>query len=284
MTTFGRIVRKLFFAGVFLFFIIGFSYSIYQKYFPALPTCTDSIQNQDETGIDCGGICETECPPLPPPDSVMPIKVDWAKAIYNDVGVYDLAAKITNPNKYWGIAETSYQFIVRDSNDIVIFEQSGKTYILPDSYDYLIITSKKINGLPAKMELDIIKEGQKWASVSDIYNSFSLSLPFREKVYTVKDENGFPSASAILKNATNYDFDKIDIKVVLYDKNGEPVAVNVSDRRTMRSGEEQYFRLIWNFPPQKEVVNPEFKATTNIFDSQNFMRRFGTDDKVKEYR
>ncbi|MFQ5686557.1 MAG: hypothetical protein ACE5GV_07850 [Candidatus Scalindua sp.] len=36
---------------------------------PLLPTCFDGIQNQDETGIDCGGVCEINfgfvCPPPP---------------------------------------------------------------------------------------------------------------------------------------------------------------------------------------------------------------------------
>ena len=30
------------------------------------PSCTDGIQNQGETGIDCGGPCPTACPPPPP--------------------------------------------------------------------------------------------------------------------------------------------------------------------------------------------------------------------------
>lgn len=33
---------------------------------PPPPTCTDGIQNQGETGIDCGGPCAA-CPPPPPP-------------------------------------------------------------------------------------------------------------------------------------------------------------------------------------------------------------------------
>lgn len=284
MTTFGRIFRKLLYGGVFLFFIAGSSFFLYQKYFPTLPNCGDGIQNQDEAGIDCGGVCETECPPTPPPADVAPIKINWAKAINSDIGVYDMAAKITNSNKYWGVAGFRYKFIVRDGNDTVIFEQDGKSYILPDTYDYVIIPSKKIDKAPAKIELNIVKEGQTWESVNPDYTGLSLSLPFREKKYVTKDENGFPSASAILTNATTYDFDKIDAKVVLFDENNEPIAVNISDRRTMRSGEEQYFRFIWNSPPLKEVFNTDFKATTNIFDSQNFMKRFGTGDKIREYR
>lgn len=284
MTTFGRILRKLFFGGVFLFLIAGFSYYTYQAYFPALPACNDNIQNQDETGVDCGGMCSNECPPPPPPADTKPIEVVWAKVFYSDIGAYDLAAKINNSNLYWGVIEFKYDFIARDGNGAVVIERSGTSYLLPESYDYIIIPSVKSDKNPVSAELNIIKEGQKWASVSSVYNNLSLALPFSEKVYAAKDENGFPEASAKLKNATTYDFDKIDIKVVLYDENSEPVAVNVSDQRTMLSGEERVFRLFWIAAPQKEVFSQDFKATTNIFDSQNFMTRFGTGDKIREYR
>lgn len=284
MTFFGRIFRKLFFAAVFLFFVAWSSYYIYRAYFPVSPTCSDNIQNQGEEGIDCGEVCKKECPPIPPPEDTKPIDVAWARVINSDVGVYDLAAKVINSNLYWGVAEYKYDFIAQDSNDTVVIEKSGSSYLLPESYDYIIIPSIKTDKIPVKAELNIVKEGQKWQSVSSVYNNLSLSLPFREKRYTAKDENGLPSVSAILTNATTYDFDKIDIKVVLFDENNDPIAVNVSDRRTMRSGEEQLFRLFWNAAPQKEVFNTDFKATTNIFNSENFMTRFGTGDKIREYR
>lgn len=284
MTFFGRIFRKLLFGGVFLFFIAGSSYYIYQVYFPTLPSCSDNIQNQDEAGVDCGGICENECPPSPPPADTKPIDVAWTRVINSDVGAYDLVAKIINPNLYWGVAEFKYDFIARDSNGTVVIERSGTSYLLPNGYDYLIIPSVKTDKIPVNpAELNIIKEGQKWASVSSVYNNLSLSLPFRGKTYTAKGENGLPVVSAILTNATTFDFDKIDIKVVLFDENNEPMGVNVSDRRTMRSGEEQSLRLFWNTAFQKEVFNQDFKATTNVFDSQNFMSRFGTGEKIREY-
>jgi len=193
-------------------------------------------------------------------------------------------AKVTNSNLYWGVVEFKYDFIARDSGNAAVIERNGTSYLLPNSYDYIIISSLKTDKTPVKAELNIIKEGQKWASVDSKYNDLSLSLPFREKIYIAKDANGFPAVSAILTNATTYDFDKIDVKVVLYDVNNEPIAVNVSDRRTMRSGEEQLFRMFWNAALSKEVFNINFIATTNIFDSQNFMSRFGTGDKIREYR
>lgn len=289
MTFLGRIFRKLFFLGVFLILVAESSYYVYKIYFPTIASCKDNIQNQDEAGVDCGGICAmsplfAECPPPPPPDKTKPIEVVWSKVFYSDIGTYDLAAKINNPNAYWGVASFEYNFIARDSNNAVVIDQKGTSYLLPESYDYIVIPSVKSNGNPVKAELNIVKEGQKWVSVSSVYNNLSLSLPFREKTYNAKDENGLPAAYAILTNATTFDFDKIDVKVILFDENNEPVAANASDRRTMRSGEEQFFRLFWRTAPQREVFSQDFRATTNIFDSQNFMSRFGTTDKINEYR
>lgn len=275
MTFFGRIFRKIFFGGVFLFMVAGTSYFIFKSYFPTLPTCNDNIKNQGEVGVDCGEICNKECPPSPPPADTKPIEVTWAKVFYSDVGTYDLAAKVNNPNIKWGVSEFKYNFVARDSNGAVVIEKSGTSYLLSKSYDYIIIPSVKSDKNPVSAELNIAKEGQKWQEVSSAYDNLSASFPFREIRYNTTDTNGLPAASAILQNATTYDFYKIDIRVVLYDVNGDPVGVNVSDQRTMRSGEERLFRLFWTAAPQKEVFSYDFKAITNIFDPQNFMSRFG---------
>lgn len=45
----------------------------YQEDVPVIESCFDGIQNQDETGVDCGGVCELNfglvCPPVPPPET-----------------------------------------------------------------------------------------------------------------------------------------------------------------------------------------------------------------------
>lgn len=284
MNTFGRIFRKLFFGGFFLFLAIGSSYYIFKAYFPTLPSCIDNIKNQDEIGLDCGGVCGVECPPLPPPEDTKPIEVVWAKVFYSNVGTYDLAARINNPNEKWGVSEFKYNFIARDSDGAIVIEKNGTSYLLSKSYDYLIIPSVKSDKNPVSAELSIVKEGQKWEEVSSSYDNLFASFLFREKIYTAKDENGYHLVSAKLKNTTTYDFDKIDIKVVLYDANDEPVAVNVSDLRTVRSGEERQLRLFWVTALQEEVFSQDFKAITNIFDSQNFITRFGTGENNPGYR
>ncbi len=282
MTTFARIIRQLFFGAVYLFLAIGIVYWSYGKFFPTLPSCGDGIQNQDETGIDCGGVCEKECPPAPLPSDVQNIQIAWVKAVASDVNAYDLAAKIINPNKYWGIESFNYEIDVKDKASALILVKTGKAYILPDSYDYIIIPSQKIDAEVGGLDIKLTQ--QKWRSVSEDYSGVSsVSLPIKGGQYGLtEDKSGTVAASGILANKTPYDFDKIDIKIVLLDSAGELLGANVLDMRAMFSGEERYFRSIWSTPPKGMVSSVDFKATANIFNSQNFMRRYGTEEKFQQ--
>lgn len=283
MTILGRIFRQLFVAALFLILVGGAMYWSYQKIFPVLPNCGDGIQNQDETGIDCGGICGAICPLPPRPADAKEIEIQWAKAVNSGANAYDLAAKLVNPNKYWGLESFNYEFDVKGADGTVILTKTGTSYILPASYDYIIVSSQKIDVVPGNIELKLSEE--KWSSVNTDYNISALSFPVTQKLYTPKDENGFASASGIVTNGTNYDFDKLDIKIALFSDSGETdlVAVNALDMRTMLAQEQRYFRSVWNAAPATAVASTDFVVTTNIFDSANFMRRYGTGGKIQPY-
>lgn len=256
----------------------------YQKIFPVLPTCQDGIQNQNETGIDCGGVCETACPLPPKPGDAKEIEVGWVKAVSAGVNTYDLAAKIVNSNKRWGLESFDYELNVRDKSGAVVLTKTGKSYILPDSYDYIIIPSQKLDIVPSDGDLELRLSEEKWVSVNEDYGINALSFSVSERNYTVKDSNGFPSASGIVTNGTTYDFAKMDIKIALFSDDGELVAVNALDMNTMYAKDKRYFRSIWDTVPAKTVTNMDFVVTANAFDSTNFMKRYGTGSKVEEYR
>jgi len=287
MTIFGRIFRQLIFAALFFAILGGFGYWSYGKIFPVLPNCRDGIQNQDETGIDCGGICGNACPLPSRPADAKEIDIQWTKAVNSGLNTYDLAAKIVNPNKYWGLESFNYEFSVKDKNGTVILTKTGTSYIIPDSYDYLVVSSQKIDAIPDNSQTELKLSEEKWSSVNADYNISALSFPVTQKLYTPKDENGFASASGIVANDTSYDFDKLDIKVALFGDSGETdlVAINALDMRTMLARDARYFRSIWNtVPSSAAVASTDFVVTTNIFDSANFMRRYGTSGKVQPYR
>ncbi len=65
--------------------VIAFVYKV--------PSCTDLKQNQDETGVDCGGSCAYLCS-----DTVQAPRVQFARAVENGAGRTDVIAYIENRN------------------------------------------------------------------------------------------------------------------------------------------------------------------------------------------
>src|SRR3989338_3900104 len=65
--------------------------------------CFDGIQNQDEAGVDCGGVCEKQCE-LKPED----IKVIFTKVIPTLPQKYNFILKLSNPNAVYGVKSADY--------------------------------------------------------------------------------------------------------------------------------------------------------------------------------
>jgi hypothetical protein len=108
--------------GYFVFFSVVF-FSVYYLFIRVPPTCTDGKQNQDEMGIDCGGICTNQCePPLNAKD-IVTREVAFVPA---DRGSYDVLARIYNPNDIAGASQFSYKLALRDSAGNVPEEKPTK--------------------------------------------------------------------------------------------------------------------------------------------------------------
>ncbi len=78
----------------------------------ACPTCNDGIQNQGETGVDCGGPC-VACPPPPPPGGETVILASYFETGWDswvDGGVD--AARVNTSYSYEG----SYSIQLRDNS------------------------------------------------------------------------------------------------------------------------------------------------------------------------
>ena len=118
--------RAAYIIGILLFFgvVIGvpLAFSLYRS-----PSCTDGKQNQNETDIDKGGSC-----PLLDERYLSPESVLWSRSFLVRGGNYSAVAYVENPNKEAGVRSVSYRFGLYDSNNILVAERRGTTFIMPD--------------------------------------------------------------------------------------------------------------------------------------------------------
>ena len=85
------------------------------------PTCFDGKQNQDESGVDCGGVCEKVC-------SFQAVKpnIIWSRSFKVSEGIYNAIAYIENPNIRAEAFAVPYVFKIFDERNILISEKKAR--------------------------------------------------------------------------------------------------------------------------------------------------------------
>lgn len=262
--------------AVFLILILVW---VYLSFIKEPPTCFDGKQNQGEGGLDCGGPCAMSCERL----TIKDIKVEWAQAVELKDGHYDLAARIVNPNPNYGLSLIRYTFKVLDESDVLITEQKGKDFILPGESKYLIEGNIALSTTPAKVELTIdAVSKEEWLKLSQDYQAPEIYI-HDKLVQPLADNEEGAQTSGVIKNNSNYDFDRILVAVVLFDENGKIIGVNKTEARTVLAGEDRYFSALWFSPIRGQIKSAEMQVDTNLFSNDNFMLRFGVSEKFQEY-
>lgn len=90
------------------------------------PSCTDRRQNQDETGIDCGGSCARLCVA----ETRAP-NVTFVRPLTTGQGRTDVIAYLENPNRTAAAKNARFTIELYDSGGIVIARKDGTVDLPP---------------------------------------------------------------------------------------------------------------------------------------------------------
>jgi hypothetical protein len=256
-----------------IFFAIGFTIYLLTK---PKPTCFDGKQNQNEEKVDCGGPCN----PCEEKPVTQDLQVKEKAFVYGGPGRYDIMARIYNPNNQYGSAEFSYKFILKDSSGNKLVEREGKSFILPAETKYVLGSNLETPGSPQVAEIELGET--RWEEFAG-FEEPQLNI-YHKQYNAVSSQPVFSEATGLLRNESTFDFAAINISVVLRDASGAPVAFNSTAMNTVNAGEERDFRLIWPLAFPGEVRNVEMEAEADVFDSQNFLRRYLPESEFQKYQ
>jgi hypothetical protein len=239
-------------------------------------SCFDQKMNQNEQGIDCGGICQKKCNLLPQFDLAVGSEGFVESGIS---GKYDLFGEVSNPNNDFGSGSFSYEFNIKDSSGATLSKFSGKSFILPGEKKYLIATNVPAETIPGEIAL-VISE-VKW---EEFVNYEKPQLKIINRNY--QETNGgvdFSEAFGLLKNESPFDFSAIKINVILKDSAGKILALNSTVINTVKTGESRDFKAIWLSKFSGEVEDMELQTEVNVFNSESFAKRYFKSQKFQEY-
>ncbi len=233
------------------------------------PTCFDKEQNQNETGVDCGGICAAECAVTYNPENLSIL--DTTVVPGGDKDVYDVVAKIHNPNDELGASSFGYTVLLKDAAGGTVGTQSGKGFILPQETKQYLAVSIHAGGAPVRA--DVSFADMKWQRFSGYQEKPKLSV--LGKTYNkLSDGPFFSEAVGNILNDSVYDFRTIVVKVVLRNAAGKAVALNQTEMGALLSKETREFRLKWPKAFPGDVKTIDVEADANIYDSANFVKRY----------
>lgn len=130
-----RTLKQILYGGFYVFLILFFLWGFYNLSFAPAPTCSDGIQNQGETEIDCGGPCQScDIANLKPLDIKEGIKkISFASK-------HSAFVTLSNLNSDYS-GDFEYKLSLLSDSGAVVDEIYGTSYALPYEKDYIVHTS-----------------------------------------------------------------------------------------------------------------------------------------------
>ncbi len=261
----GRTQKQLIIGIIFVLILGGIGYGIADKFFLVEATCFDNIQNGKEEGVDCGTLaCGKVCE-----EPVRPLQVSEDKLFRIGAGDYDFVAKIFNPNTEYGASQVDYSIGLAGAGI-----KRGTTYLLPGQTKYLVLTSLRTSTETASAGLKV--NSVQWEKIN--MPAGEAEIVNRRGVFS-QDKTAF---EGVIFNDSNYDFDSVDVSVILFDSSNFVVGVNRTEIRTLLAGTERSFKVVWP-APQDAAVRADVQISTNLFENSNFIKSYGTQERFQEF-
>jgi len=223
-------------------------------------SCTDGIQNQGESGIDCGTPCGNFCE-----ETRDPIEILYQNFIPTIENNFDLVAEIKNPNSVWGAKAINYTFYLYDGSGENIASKQGSIYILPQETKYIVEPKIYSDVTPKTVELKI--GNVLWQRLTG----------FRDMTLKIKEKNiqtGLDAANRIygvIENDTNYNLNKVELTGVVFGANNEITAAGKTEMTTLMIGEDRYFEIDWPYAISSQVFTYDIRAYVNVFADDAFI-------------
>jgi len=227
--------------SILLFFAIIFAIILF-SIFNTAPTCFDGIQNQNETGIDCGGPCNLLCRAA----YSNPVVI-WGPRWEKINGVYNFLTYAQNPNIGVGAKDVVYLFKVYDKDGVLLYQKNGTT-IIPANNNFVIFeNSVDFNDkIPVRAEFDFTKN-ITWEKMEATQSSIVV-------VSKNLTDDVEPKLLVTLSNSTHKSISNIESVAILYDENNNAVAFSKTKTDSISAGGTSDIVFTWPGKFESKIV------------------------------
>lgn len=236
-----RTLKQLIFGGIYFAIFLFLIISLYFAVIKPAPTCFDGTQNQNETGVDCGGVCAQIClPPDLQPVSLVDV-VDVFTPTSNKVA---LLARLKNPNTLYG-ALVSYHFEVITQQGEVLAKVPQQTILYPGQVRYLIVPSLDLpDSSSQRLQARLIVDTTDWHP-AEVFHQPQVIV----RDYTAVRDGAFVRVQGNITNSDIVDVSQATVIAVFSNEFRLSVGAAQTQIFEVRSGETKNFTIVYPLLP-----------------------------------
>jgi hypothetical protein len=262
-----RRLRKQFIYGLLYLVILALiGLWFYARFIKVAPSCFDRIQNQNEEGVDCGGVCANICTAGAEAIELVGGQGAAGNLFYGfpDSGHVELMAKIQNPNS--NLASPYFPYVFRlHKSDGSFVDINGSSFIYADDIKYII----EVGGLPPGVTSSTISRVEFFIPETNNISSAQLvkAQGFEKPQVKVRDQQISNLSSGVevdghIANEGTIDVPGVTVGAIFYDALGQIIGVSKTQLDAIAAGDVRAFSI--THPPLSSL-SPS--ATVIVFSA-----------------
>lgn len=212
-------------------------------------TCTDGKQNQDEQGIDCGGICTSVCRL-----SVIEPTVSFTRALPQGQGRVDVISYINNPNVTAAGTGVQYTLELYDKTQALIIKREGTVDLAPGIETPVFIPRLDIGTAQIdRAFLSLATASSSWFRSDMPPHTVRVSNP------RVTGTEGEPRVEAMVENPYNVPLRNTILIATLFNAEGNAIAASQTLIPELNAYSSTKSIFTWNTPFSDTVSRIEVR-------------------------
>ena len=254
--------RKTFIFSIILLFVIVVIGLPAFLFFYRTPTCFDSKQNGDETGVDCGGSCQKLCTAESLP---LLLKGD-PRVISIRNNEFIAVAVVENPNANAEIYRAGYTLKLYALSTIPLKTIEGDTFV-PKGSEFAIFEGPFTleNGMiPTRVSLEWKEDSLVWRKNNSITPNVSV------RNINITKEDTMPRIDAIVENLSATSVFNVDLVILVKDSSGNTFQASKTFVDFLEAGRSMPIVFTWPKAFEKTVLGTE--VIIRVLPDRSFVR------------
>ncbi len=212
------------------------------------PSCTDGVRNQDEAGVDCGGVCTYLCA-----SQTEPLRVVWTRLFEVAPGWWSAMAYVENPNAHAVATRVPYRFRLFEQEGVSVREEVGTTFIRGEPLVPIFVGRINVGSrVPYRVTFDF-PEDPFWQ-----YTDAAYQVTVLEQTITTSPTQQVVAAT--LRNDEPRDLERIVVNAIVFDDAQNAIAASETYVDRLPARGKRGIRFTWPNPfsesPKRVEVVP----------------------------